>query len=223
MISVNPRINTISNELIEAYRAIVPASLGHVLDSGLDAAIHAIWKPVKLVGPALTVQTYPQVDTAVSRALEIARPGDVLVLNRGGDTRIANWGEFAAVGAIEAGVVGLVSDGVVTDQSALRRLNFPAFARGVTALTIKRRGVEEGAVNVPVTVGGIVICPGDLVIADEDGVVIVPPGYAAGLLGFCQELEEREAWMRTQLEDGRTYSDLRNERPMPRLPDLMLP
>ena len=220
MITMNPRVDTLSKELIEAYRSVFPASLGHVLDSGLDAAIHAIWKPVKLVGPALTVQTYPQVDTAVARALEVAKPGDVLVLNRGGDTRIANWGEFAAIGAIEAGIVGLVSDGVVTDQSALQRLNFPTFARGVTAVTIKRHGIEQGAVNVPVNVGGVAICPGDLIVADEDGVVVAPPSHAKALLGFCQEIEEREAWMRTQLAAGRTYSDLRSERPMPRPPDL---
>ena len=109
----------------------------------MDCTIQAVWRPVHLVGPALTVQAYPQIDTAVSRALQIAKPGDVLVMNRGGDLRHANWGEFAAAGAMEVGIVGCVTDGVVTDVAALRIMNCPTFARGITATTIKRSGIEE--------------------------------------------------------------------------------
>ncbi|MBM3926787.1 MAG: RraA family protein [SAR202 cluster bacterium] len=216
MITVNPRNDTLSKGLIEAYKKIAPASLGHALDSGMDSAIRAIWKPVKLVGPALTVQAYPQVDSAVAKALDIARPGDVLVMNRGGDTRIANWGEFAAIGAMEAGVIGLVSDGAVTDQTALAALKFPTFARGTSAVTIKRHGVDEGAVNVPVHVGGVVVSPGDLVIADDDGVVVASSKDAARLLKFCQEMEKREVWMRQELPKGRKLTDLRKEWPLPK-------
>ncbi|MCZ6867680.1 MAG: RraA family protein [Dehalococcoidia bacterium] len=211
MITVNPRVDTLDKELIEAYRKVVPATLGHILESGMESAIHAVWRPVHLVGPALTVQAYPQIDTAVARALEIAKPGDVLVLNRGGDLRHANWGEFAAAGAMAVGIAGMVTDGVVTDAAALERVKCPTFARGVTAMTIKRSGIEEGAVNVPVHVGGVVVNPGDMILADDDGVMVASPQEARDLLATCQKMEEREVWMREQLAAGKAYPDIRKE------------
>lgn len=215
MIVINPRVDILDPALIESYWKIAPASLGHALDSGLDSSIHAVWRPVKLVGRALTVQAYPQIDTAVSEALKIAQKGDVLVMNRSGESRIANWGEFAAIGALEVGIIGVVTDGPATDQVALRQLKFPTFSCGTSAVTIKRTGITEGGVNVPVTVGGVVISPGDLILADEDGVITATPDQAALLLPFCQEMEAREIWMRKELKSNRNLSDLRKAWPLP--------
>ena len=213
MITVNPRPNTLTSKLVEDYRKVAPATLGHILETGMEAAIMAAWRPVKLVGPALTVQAYPQVDAAVAQALKIAQPGDVLVINRGSDLRTANWGEFAAAAAMEAGIVGLVTDGVITDVEALERMGFPVFSRGSTAMTIKRRGIEAGAVNVPVTVGGVVVHPGDLVLGDGDGVIVATPEEARDLVEGCLRKEEWEDWVREQMAKGRTFSELRKERP----------
>ncbi|SVB79471.1 uncharacterized protein METZ01_LOCUS232325 [marine metagenome] len=219
MIVINPRVDILDPALIESYWNIAPASLGHALDSGLDSSINAVWKPVKLVGRALTVQAYPQIDTAVSEALNIAQKGDVLVMNRFGESRIANWGEFAAIGALEVGIIGVVTDGPATDQMALRQLKFPTFSRGTSAVTIKRTGIAEGGVNVPVIVGGVVIGPGDLILADEDGVITATPEQAALLLPFCQEMEAREVWMRKELKSDRNLLDLRKAWPLPTPPN----
>ena len=215
MIKTNPRVDLLDADLIKSYSKIAPASLGHALDSGLVSSITAVWKPVKLVGRALTVQAYPQIDTAVSKALEIAQKDDVLVMNRSGESRIANWGEFAAIGAMQVGIIGIVTDGPATDQAALRQLGFPTFSRGTSAVTIKRTGINEGAVNVSVIVGGVVIAPGDLILADEDGVITATPDQAALLLPFCMEMEAREVWMRKQLKSGSNLLELRKEWPLP--------
>lgn len=208
MLTINPRVDCLDPDLVEQYRNIAPATLGHILESGMDCTIQAVWRPVHLVGPALTVQAYPQIDTAVSRALQIAKPGDVLVMNRGGDLRHANWGEFAAAGAMEVGIVGCVTDGVVTDVAALRIMNCPTFARGITATTIKRSGIEEGGVNVPIQVGGVVVNPGDLIVADDDGVVVASPTEARDLLAYCLKKEQQEIWMRDEIKSGKTFSDI---------------
>ena len=80
MVTVNPRSFTSDNELIDAYKKILAPSLGHFLDGGMDPAIKALWQPVKLVGPALTVQTTPNSTAALAKAVEIAQPGDVIVM-----------------------------------------------------------------------------------------------------------------------------------------------
>ena len=220
MINVYPRNYALSSELIEAYKNVVPATLGHALEGGMDGGIKAIWSPVKLVGPALTVQTSPQTAAAMGKALEVSKPGDVLVVNRGGDQRHATFGEIAALGAIEYGIAGIISDGVITDREALQRLKFPAYARGVTAMTIKPWDIPEGAVNVSVSVGGIGVNPGDLILADDDGVMVASPNDAQLYLAFCQEKDAWEAWVRSELEKSRSFSDIVKERPWP-VPNLM--
>ena len=111
MIQVHPRVDRLSKDIIEAYRQLAPATLGHIIESAMESAIEPMFRPIKLVGPALTVQTYPQITTAVGEALKIARPGDVLVIARGGEHRHATTGEIGALGYMELGIAGMVTDG----------------------------------------------------------------------------------------------------------------
>ena len=215
MITVNPSPDTLDPALLEAYRRVAPTNLGHVLESGMGSEIRPIWRPAKLVGPALTVQTTPDVTTAVNEALNVARPGDVLVVNRAGDLRHGFAGEFAALGFMERGVVGMVTDGLVSDVVAIERIKFPVFAAGLSTAVIRPLGAgrdAEGAVNVPIKVGGVIVSPGDLVTADDDGVLIATPEEAREHLPYCQEFEEWEAYARSQLASGRVLSDIIQER-----------
>ena len=213
MITVNPRVDNLDKELIEAYRKILAPSLGHFVESGMSPDIKALWKPVKLVGPALTVQTQPDVTGALAKAVEIAQPGDVLVMSRGGERAHATTGDFAVMRFQEMGIAGLITDGLVTDQRAIERLNFPVFSRGISAVLVKARpGVEEGAVNVPVEVGGLTVNPGDLILADEDGVIVASPQEARDKLATCQELEEWEEYALGQLDKGRSFGEVMQER-----------
>jgi regulator of RNase E activity RraA len=215
MITVNPPSDTLDAALIEAYRKVAPTNLGHVLESGMGPEIRPVWRPVKLVGPALTVQTTPDVTTAIREALDVARPGDVLVVNRAGDLRHGFAGEFAALSYMERGVAGLVTNGLVSDVVALERMKFPVFCYGVSTAVVRPLGEgrqPEGAVNVPIQVGGVVVSPGDLIMADDDGVMVASPQEARDHLAYCQEMEAWESYARGQLASGRTLSDILHER-----------
>ena len=212
MITVNPRSFTTDKELVEGYKKILTPSLGHFLDSGMDPAITALWKPVKLVGPALTVQTTPRSATALSKAVEIAQPGDVIVLSRGGENRHATTGDFAVLNFQNKGIAGMVTDGLVTDQRAIEALEFPIFCRGVSAIIAKGTGIEEGAVNVPIEMGGITVSPGDMVVADEDGIIVASVEVAREQLAACLELEEWEAYALGQIKSGRPLPEVLKER-----------
>ena len=217
MVIINPRRQTISQELIEAYKLLSPATLGHILDTGMESYIQPLWKPIKLVGQAITVQTYPQMTSAIAAAKDVAQPGDVLVINRGQDNRHAYIGEISALRFIEAEIGGLVTDGPACDQRTIRDMKFPVFSNGTVAMTGKAsgHGKDWGAVNVPVTVGGVIVHPGDMIFGDDDGVLVVSPNKATEFLAFVQEKESWEAWVRTRIGEGWTISQCYLEKPDP--------
>ena len=212
MIHVNARNFSVDHGLVEAYKNILTPSLGHFLDVGMEPAIKALWKPVKLVGPALTVETTPDSLAALSKAVEIAEPGDILVMSRGGDHLCATTGDFAVLNFQEHRIAGMITDGLVTDQGAIEKLKFPIFCRGVSAVIAKKSGPEEGAVNVLVKVGGVQVNAGDLIVADEDGVIVTTFDDARAQLDACLELEEWEAYALGQLQAGRLLSDVAKDR-----------
>ena len=218
MITVNPRISILDPKILDEYYKVAPATLGHGVNSAMHPTIKALWHPVKLVGHAVTVQTHPHTVSAMYAALDIIEKGDVLVVNRDSDERYAPFGEFACHKFIEAGAGGLVIDGPVTDQNAIHQLKFPVFSKGTSAMTVKPLGLSEGSVNVPVQVGGVAVNPGDMILADDDGVLVVSPSEAKELLNFGLSKEEWETWVRSELKAGRRISDIMNESPSPKAP-----
>src|SRR5262245_17133300 len=160
---------------IEAYRRLRPALLGHVIEDGfVDEKIRPVTPGVHVVGSAITVRL-PDADLeALVPAVEMLQAGDVLVIDHGGRESMACWGELTSLAAIKRGCIGVIVDGAVANVAELQRHGLPTFARGVAALG-GRQLRTGGGVNVPVQCGGVAVHPGDLVIADDDGVVIVPP------------------------------------------------
>lgn len=153
--------------------------------------IHALGEAsVYLAGPALTVRTRPTDNLMVHKALELAQPGDVIVVEAGGEMRHAILGELMCRYAIERGVAGFVVDGPVRDGSAIRSLGLPVYARGLTPRGPYKEG--PGEINVPVSCGGVAVCPGDLVLGDVDGVVVVPRDAAGEVLYETRALEKAE-------------------------------
>lgn len=144
----------------------------------------------QLVGTALTVKTRHGDNLAVHAALKIARPGDVIVVDGGGDVSQALIGEIIMAQAESIGVAGFVIDGAIRDVAAIRKGRLPCFARGVTHKGPYKNG--PGAVNVAVSIGGMVVNPGDLIVGDEDGVIAIPADQARGLLPGIRAQEERE-------------------------------
>jgi regulator of RNase E activity RraA len=136
---------------------------------------------LRIVGPACTVKVYPGDNLMVHKALDIAQPGDVVVVDTSASTMTAVLGDLVSQKARHRGLAGFVVDGLVRDLPAIRSLkDFPVFARGVTPTGPLHRG--PGEINYPVCAGGIVVEPGDIIVGDAIGVVVIPQEIAGDLL-----------------------------------------
>jgi len=154
-----------------------------------------------LAGTALTVKTNPGDNLMIHKALDLARPGDVLVVDGGGFLGRALVGELMMTYAKTRGVVGFVIDGAIRDVAAFREGDFPCYARGFTHRGPYKEG--PGEINVPVAVGGLVIAPGDIVLGDDDGVVAFSREEAAELLGAVRSKAQAEESSRAAIAEGR--------------------
>lgn len=141
-------------------------------------------------GVAITVNARPGDNLMVHKALELAQPGDIVVVSTNGSTTTAVFGELMGHTAKGANLGGIVVDGAIRDVDGLKELRFPAFSRTVTPGSCDKDG--PGEVNVPISCGNTVVMPGDIVVGDDDGVVVVPREDAAEVLEKVKELEERE-------------------------------
>ncbi len=164
------------------------------------AEIRPCHKGGRLVGPALTVRVPPGDNLMVHKAIDIARPGDVIVVDAGGITTQAIIGEIMSLHAEKRGVAGMVIDGSIRDAGAIAASPFPVYARGVTHRGPYKNG--PGEINVPVSIGGLVINPGDLVVGDEDGLLAIAPEHAAELLKAAQAYARKEEEILQAIREG---------------------
>lgn len=155
----------------------------------------------RLIGTAVTVKTRGGDNVTLHKAYELLRPGDVLVVDGGGDLGQALVGEIMLSRARAIGVAGFVIDGVIRDVAAFAAADFPCFARGVTHRGPYKTG--PGEINVPVAIDGMVVMPGDVVLGDEDGVVCFDRAVAGELLALVRRQEAREAEALQAIRDGR--------------------
>lgn len=168
----------------------------------LPSGIRPISKAMRVAGPAFTVETPPGNNLVVHRALAVAAPGDVLVVAAGGHYEAGYWGDLMTIAALERRIAGLVIDGFVRDSRAIERLQFPVFARGLSIRgTTKDPG---GSLRTPVTLGDVTVAPGDLVVGDADGVVVLHREDVAEVLEQAREREKREADAIARLRKGET-------------------
>jgi len=157
----------------------------------MDSAISAVWKGVpRVVGPAVTVTVPPGDFLMIAEALTTVRPGDVLVIDARGDTLRAVWGEYFSAWAQGLGLAGVVIDGATRDVGDIGALGFPVFTRGTTSRKPTMTG--PGEVNVPVSCGGVCVIPGDIVVADGEGVIVLPLRNLDGILESVRATAERE-------------------------------
>jgi RraA family protein len=173
--------------------SLTTADVGDAMDrmGVVAAAIKPVWKGARVVGPALTVLTKGGDNLLVHQALELVEPGVVVVVNGQGDESRALLGDRMAARAQERGVAGFVIDGAVRDAAALERLAMPVFSRAVSPAGPGKHG--PGSLNVPVAIGGVVVFPGDIVVADGDGVVIIPQAELAAVVEAA-ELAALDGW-----------------------------
>lgn len=147
---------------------------------------------LRILGPACTVKVYPGDNLMVHKSLDIAQPGDVVVVDTSNSSLTAVLGDLVCTKARHRGIAGFVVDGLIRDLPAIRALgDFPVFARGVTPIGPLHRG--PGEVNHAISAGGIVVAPGDVVLGDLNGVVVVPRDTADELLDRLQTRAAVEA------------------------------
>lgn len=167
--------------------------------------LNKVFDDIRMVGPAVTVRTYPGDWAKPVEVIDRAQPGDVLVIDAGG-IGPAVWGELATHSARERGLAGVVISGAVRDTPEIRELRFPVFASQFTPTAGEPKGFGE--INVPVSISRTKIFPGDWVVGDNDGVVVIPKSRAAEVANRAMDVLERENRLRKEIQDGSTLSQV---------------
>jgi RraA family protein len=197
-------IHELSSSIVDGFRGVSTAVISDNLNR-LPAArgLKPFHSGGSMVGTAFTVLTRPGDNLAIHRALEQFSPGDVLVVDGGGDESRALIGEIVIAIAKKGRAAGIVIDGAIRDVREISAGAFPCFARSVIHAGPYKDG--PGELQVPVNIGGMVVMPGDIVVGDEDGVVAFSQAEAPRLLAAVRNQIEREADMLQSVADG-TYT-----------------
>jgi 4-hydroxy-4-methyl-2-oxoglutarate aldolase len=172
----------------------------------IDPRVAALDPRRRLIGPALPVDMRPSDNLMIHYALTKARRGDVLVVDVKGFVDAGPWGDILTLAAQEIGIAGLVINGAVRDADSIIELGFPVFCRGLCIKGTNKN--QPGRVNLPVMIGGVDIHPGDIVVGDRDGLVVVARNEVAEVIRASEERERKEATMRERLKQGATMVEL---------------
>ncbi len=197
---------------VEAARTLATSTLHEAAGriGALPHSIKAVAPGATLCGPAVTVHCPSGDNLWLHRAIYVARPGDVLVAYVSGGFEFGYWGEIMTTAARERGLAALVIDGCVRDGAELARSGFPVFARGLAMRGTDKDFGAIGWINHPVLIGEVTVVPGDLVVGDGDGVVVLPRAAVAAIIdaAHLRESKEREAMQR--IAAGERTLDLYN-------------
>lgn len=202
--------------LIQGFGEISTATISDALDKlrimGGCKGILPIVDNKKIVGPAFTIKYMPvgPEPGTVGDYLEATKQGDIIVIDNGGRTHCTVWGDLLTFTAQKLGVGGTVIDGVCRDITRIREMDYPIFARGRFMVTGKGR-VQLERVNTPVTISNVLVCPGDIVVADDSGVVIVPLARAEEILQLARDIAEAEELIKKAVENGMSLSEARKQ------------
>ncbi|GER23898.1 methyltransferase [Zafaria cholistanensis] len=191
-------------ELVARLAALPAANIGDAMDrlGVADSAIQAIWPGAKLAGPAFTVWVAAGDNRGIHESLAVAQPGDVVVVAGGGDTSRALLGELIGERAISAGLAGFALDGAARDAEVLGEIGLPVFARATTPAGPYKNGPSR--IAVPIAFGGVPVLPGDIIIGDSDGVVVVPRDQAERIAEAAEAVFADEADRRARIVAART-------------------
>ena len=192
-------------ELVELFRGMAVANIDDCM--GRTAAVASAIVPLgkgQLLGTAITVQVAPGDNLMFHAAMDLAKPGDVFVIDAGGYTDRAIFGELMATYCKTKGVRGIVCDGAVRDAQSMAEMeDFYVYAKAVTPDGPYKNG--PGQVNVPVVVGGRVVHPGDIVVGDADGVLFIRPEDARQIAEATKAVERKEAEIMSHIVNDGTY------------------
>ena len=194
-------------EIIEKLR---PFDTGLLCDGmGNGNAMSSFIKPIllgkRIIGPALTVQLPLGDSMIISQAVAAAREGDVIVVDAHGTTENAVVGDVKYLGCFLKKIAGMVVDGAVRDIRGMREIGFPVWAKSVTCRSSCKN--NPGEVNVPISCGGVCVHPGDIIAADDEGVVVIPPAFVDEVMDKIQKKEAMAEKLVAEVKDGKYLPD----------------
>ena len=207
-------------KLLEQYREVAKCYSASCVFADVQkrgGVMHSSLKPIfrgKAVGPALTVKLSPGDLQDPLVALHVAQPGDVIVIDAGGETETSVFGGLMGSLFKNRGVQGAVINGACRDTDELRDLEFVMFSKAITARgthTMFSGRKEDAELNIPITCGGIVVNPGDMIVADEIGITVVPAANLEPVLNAAKAQAEREEETRQRIKQGRSFEQLLEE------------
>jgi 4-hydroxy-4-methyl-2-oxoglutarate aldolase len=185
-------------DIVKGFQGLATTAVSDIIDLAcvMRYAIHPLWPDIgRIAGPAFTVRTPRHDNLMLHAAIYRAEPGDVIVVEAGDDTMAVAGGNVCAI-AQKRGVAGFIVDGVIRDIGESRANGFPLFARGRSPIPAAKEG--PGEINHPIRCGGVVVHPGDVVVADDEGIVVIPLAKAEEVLKKAQAKAEADA--RTTLD-----------------------
>lgn len=201
--------------VVEGFKDLDTTSVSDALDrlgiTGGLIGIKPVVSGVTLCGPAFTVHYVPcgVVKGTVGDFLDDVEPGQVVVIDNAGREYCTVWGDLMSLTASRKGVAGTVIDGVCRDINGIRELKYPIYTKGFYMVTGKDR-VQVDAVNVPVAISGVQVKPGDIMLGDDTGVVVIPRERAADVLATAREIAEKEDVIVQEIKKGATLREARS-------------
>ncbi len=193
----------VSDEILAGFRELETVYVSDAMSKfgALSSDVRPVGEGMRAVGRALTVRTAPGDNFAAYLGTRYLQPGDILVIECRGQTAVAQWGDLASAVAQKAGAEGVVMDGATRDRTGMVRVGLPVFASPAFVANGSSR-VGPGEINVPITVGGVAILPGDVVFGDEHGVVAVPATHAEAVLEQARKVAAQDAQKMQAAADG---------------------
>jgi len=206
-ISISPQMSQ-EEELVSILRIVSSPNISDAMHrKGAMRDIHPINLGTKIVGRAITVQTFAGDWAKPVEAIDLAGPGNVLVIYNGSNN-IAPWGGLATLSCKNRGIEGVVVDGAVRDVDEIRALNYPIFSSGITPNAGDPKGMGE--INAEITCGGQLVRPGDYIVGDDSGVVVIPKERAYEIARRAKEVEKTESRLYEEIRRGKTLSQVAN-------------
>lgn len=194
--------------IVDQLESLPSATVHEVLGKkgALDSRIKPIDKEMKICGPAMTVRCHVGDNLTLHYAISKAKEGDVLVVDAGGYEEEGLWGEITTMAALQRGINGLVIDGGVRDTERIVELGFPVFSRSVSIKgTVKE---TLGDINTSINCGGTLVNPGDAILGDRDGVVVIPKDKIDEVYEKGQNKEKKEKEIIEEIAKGKLTIDL---------------
>lgn len=197
-----PVTRRVEPALAQRAAAVPVANIGDVMNrlQSLSGTFHAYGARKRVVGPAFTVKARSGDNLMLHRAVDMAEPGDIIVCDRNGDLSVALMGDLMLGHATKRGIAGVVLDGAVRDVSTLAKMDLGVWARGHTPAGPWKEG--PGEIGTPISCGGQVVMPGDLICCDEDGVVVVPMAEAASVIAAAEAHQAKEVQAEKDIQAG---------------------